>query len=182
MHKLLLGSLLFAFSTMSMGASSSPYYQVDMIVFTHGSEFPSQANNDLIANTFGAVTLKTEQENGAAAYSILPASRSDLKQESNALQRQANYRVLFHYSWLQPLNNQQAVVLPKTIRDGWALDGTIRITRSNYYTLNANLLLAPFGDNSKAFNLVQKQRLKGGTIYYLDNPQAGMLIKIHQLA
>lgn len=180
MH-LLVASILFLFSTLSLAASGSPYYQVDMIVFTHGSEFPSQANSDLIANTFGAIALRADSEKGPGAYSILPAARSDLKQESNALQRQANYRVLFHYSWLQPLNNQHAVVLPKTIRDGWALDGTVRITRSNYYTLSANLLLAPFGDSSKAFNLVQKQRLKGGTIYYLDNPQAGMLIKIHQV-
>ncbi|MDA9272003.1 peptidoglycan binding protein CsiV, partial [bacterium] len=33
-----------------------------------------------------------------------------------------------------------------------------------------------------AFNFSQKQRLKPGTVYYLDHPQAGMLIKVHALS
>ena len=114
-------------------------------------------------------------------YHTLPASSSQLSSEYWALNRKTNYQVLAHYTWLQPANNQRAVALSTDSRNGWNIEGTLRIRRSNYYLLDTELLFSAPGNNQTAFLFSQKQRLKPGTVYYLDHPQAGMLIKVHQI-
>jgi len=86
-----------------------------------------------------------------------------------------------HYTWLQPFENQRTILLPKIEREGWQVEGTLRVRRSNYYLLSTNLIFSSANKEQPAFVFAQTQRLKGGDTYYLDHPQAGMLIKIHQL-
>ncbi|KTD26125.1 Protein of uncharacterised function (DUF2803) [Legionella lansingensis] len=167
-------------SCLAQGKNAS-LYQVDLIVFTHQNA--SSIADDLKEvpqNTLHGIHLKTEGKGTATPYRLLPSSASKLKQEYWALNRKPQYHVLLHYSWLQPFNNQQTVILPKLSRDGWQVEGTIRVRRSNYYLLDTHLLFSTvYGQGSFVF--AQKQRLKGGDTYYLDHPQAGILIKVHQV-
>ncbi|KTD16656.1 hypothetical protein Ljor_0962 [Legionella jordanis] len=154
-------------------------YQIDLIVFTHQNA--SSVSDNLqggLPSSLHAMPLRKE---GKGAYRLLPVSNSKLRAEYWALNRSPKYHVLLHYSWLQPANNQQAVLIPKQNRDGWQVEGTIRVRRSNYYLLDSNLFFST-ADGKGAFLLAQKQRLKGGDVYYLDHPQAGILIKVHQIA
>ena len=159
-------------------------YQVDMIVFTHQS---SQNNPNIITpllppDTQHAIPLQNTASSAITPYHTLPASSSELSREYWALNNKTNYQVLAHYTWLQPANNQRSVALSAVNRNGWGVEGTLRVRRSNYYLLDTELLFSKPGNNQTAFLFSQKQRLKPGTVYYLDHPQAGMLIKVHQIA
>ena len=161
--------------------ASQPMYQVDMIVFARpGAQQANTVTTPLAPDTQHAIPLQYNDSGAQGAYHLLPASLSQLSGEYWALNHKTNYQVLAHYTWRQPANNQRAVALSANGRYGWNVEGTLRIRRSNYYLLDTELL---FSDNNQtAFLFSQKQRLKPGTVYYLDHPQAGMLIKVHQVA
>lgn len=185
MSRLLISIITILFACVGQTQSPSSFYQVDLIVFTHQSAYSLPADLSLASsitpNSSQAIPLRTESKDSLTPYHLLPVSSSQLRQEYWALHRKPQYRVLLHYTWLQPLNNQRSIVLPKTTKDGWQIEGTLRIRRSNYYLFDTELLFsAP--SSQASFVFAQKQRLKGGKIYYLDHPQAGMLIKVHQLA
>lgn len=182
MSRVTLSLYLMLVSCISFAASK--FYQIDMIVFTHQQTSVQQSENIstplLMPNAQQAITLQSTQSNPIAPYHLLPSSSSQLSREYGALNRKPDYHVLFHYTWLQPSNNQRAIVLPSIQRNGWEIGGTLRVRQSNYYLLDTDLYFTA-ANNKTAFLFSQKQRLKPGTTYYLDHPQAGMLIKVHQI-
>lgn len=174
---------MILFSSLVKAKEVTSFYQIDLIVFTHQQNpaIPAELSLSSTLSTHNsAIPLQTETSKNLTPYHLLPSSSSQLREEYWALHRKPQYRVLMHYTWLQPLNNQRPIALPKISRDGWEVEGTLGIRLSNYYLLDTELLFsAP--DGSTSFVVTQKQRLKGGDIYYLDHPQAGMLIKVHKL-
>ena len=185
MLKTLLWIPLFLFASLLQAKEALPFYQIDLIVFTHqqASTVPTELSlSSTITTPAKATRLDTEINKQLTPYHLLPFSFSQLKEEYWALHRKPQYRVLLHYTWLQPLSNQQSIALPAIKRDGWQLEGTVRVLRSNYYLLDTELLFSSVDDSKTPFVFAQKQRLKGGDIYYFDHPQAGMLIKVHQLS
>jgi hypothetical protein len=179
MYRIWIIAIMSLCSYLAQGKSNSLFYQVDLIVFTHqGASSAADTLKAEAALPLKGMLLKTQ---GKGSYHLLPSSASMLRQEYGALNRKPQYHVLLHYSWVQPANNQQAVILPKLSRDGWQVEGAIRVRKSNYYLLDANLFFSAV--NSQAsFVLAQKQRLKSNEIYYLDHPQAGLLIKVHPVS
>lgn len=165
-------------------ANQKPFfYQVDMIVFTHQQVSPDQTEKALVPllvpEKRNAIPLQNTGSDMMTPYHTLPSSLSQLRQEYWALHRKPQYQVLLHYTWLQPRNSQRAVALPPISRGGWNIEGTMRIRQSNYYLLDTELLFSAPESSQTSFVFSQKQRLKSGVIYYLDHPQAGMLIKVH---
>ena len=155
-----------------------------MIVFTHlkASLTPTEnAQTPLAPDMHHAIPLQTDVSEMMTPYHTLPVSTSHLRNEYWALNRKPQYQVLFHYTWLQPGNNQRPIALTQVNRGGWNVEGTLRIRRSNYYLLDTDLVFSAPNSTQTAFVFAQKQRLKPGVVYYLDHPQAGMLIKIHQI-
>ena len=177
---------IILFSGFLQAKETPPFYQIDLIVFTHQQNFDSpeelSLSSTLSSKNAHSNQLKTAISKEISPYHLLPPSFSQLRQEYWALHRKPEYRVLFHYTWLQPHNSQQPLILPTILREGWQVEGSLRIRKSNYYLLDTELLFSPSTSNQSPFVFSQKQRLKGGEIYYLDHPQAGMLIKVHQLA
>ena len=168
-------------------ASRTTLYQIDMIIFTHHASAANtigDASVPLIApNTQHAIQLNSIVSGALTPWHMLPNSSSQLANEYWALNHKTDYQILAHYTWLQPSNNQRAIALPSINRYGWNVEGTLRIRQSNYYLLDTELLFStPNERNQTAFMFSQKQRLKPGTIYYLDHAQAGMLIKVHQIS
>jgi len=177
-------TFLFLLSFITQASQQSTLYQVDMIVFTHKQISKNESNNIsaiLAPDMQHAISLQNTASSALTPYHTLPANSSQLNSEYWALNRKTNYQILAHYSWLQPANNQRPVALSAINRNGWNLEGTVRIRRSNYYLLDTELLFSTPGQNQTTFLFSQKQRLKPGTVYYLDHPQAGMLIKVHQV-
>lgn len=174
--------LMFPLASLIQAQETKSFYQIDLIVFAQQqAPLPSELSlhSTLSSNPAKGIALKTEVSKTISAYHLLPSSSSHLQEEYWALHRK--HQVLLHYSWLQPLNNQKTLVLPKIQRNGWEIEGTLGLQRSNYYLLNSELLVSAPGSQSP-FVLSHRQRLKGGDIYYFDHPQAGMLIKVHQLS
>ncbi|MBA2656013.1 MAG: hypothetical protein H0U70_03410 [Tatlockia sp.] len=173
---------LFFLSHSAQALESSAFYQIDLIVFAHQPALnPGLSLNSTLANLKTSIPLLTEVSKDLSPYHLLPSSSSQLRESYWALHRNPQYQVLLHYSWLQPLNSQSALNLPKIELKGWELEGTLRVQRSNYYLLDSEFSVSTPNNKETPFVFSQKQRLKGGNTYYLDHPIAGLLIKIHQL-
>lgn len=177
---------LLCLSSPGFTHSESSLYQVDLIVFTHqhgiSEPFENTSNLPYLASLNSAIPLNTNTRANKTPYHTLPTSASQLRNEYWRLHHKPQYHVLFHYTWLQPSNNQRPISLSQTTTQGWHVEGTLQIQRSNYYLLNTDLLFSNAEHHASSFVLSQKQRLKPNVVYYLDHAQAGMLIKIHPIA
>lgn len=167
-------------------APISSLYQIDIICFTHAASHANtmmeqEANPTLASSPHYAIPLQITGNKSHTPYHTLPNSLSALQDEYWTLNHKSQYQVLFHYTWLQPSNNQQPIALPAIQAKGWNIEGTIRVRRSNYYLLDTDMLFSDAHNKRNSFVFNQKQRLKPGVVYYLDHPQAGLLIKIHQI-
>lgn len=186
MLKILTLTSLVLFSCLGFANQPTTLYQVDMIIFTHQSSASNQAGESLLPSLTPhlqhAISLQSTDSEAITPYHLMPPASSHLRNEYWALNHKPNYQVLAHYTWLQPTNNQRAIALPPIHGDGWHVEGTLRIRQSNYYLLDTDLLFSPSGNHQTAFMFTHKQRLKPGAVYYLDHPQAGMLIKVQQVA
>jgi len=183
MLKLLIFIAMLCLSNGLQAAEASSFYQIDLIVFTHeqGTIAKELSLNSTLASKNNAIPLQTEVSKTLSPYHLLPASSSQLREEYWALHRKPQFQVLLNYTWLQPLNSKSVIALPRIQRNGWVIEGTLGIQRSNYYLFSSELLIAAPDNKENPFVLRQKLRLKGGDIYYFDHPQAGMLLKVHQL-
>lgn len=183
MYKLFFLALSLLLSSISFAKS---YYQVDLIVFAHQQNADKNiqipTNSFLIPVSKNAIPLRSGKHAEAVTYSLLPSSQSSLRDEYYLLSRKSNFKVLGHYSWRQPSNNQSSVALPELIHDGWQMQGTVRVRQSNYYLFDTDIQLSPPSNPENSFTVSQKQRLKGNIIYFLDHPQIGLLVKVHKLA
>lgn len=167
-------------------ALAKPAYQIDLIVFAQNTaaEPNNGSANDtlLIPQNSNTITLKASVEKTIKPYCLLSNTRSGLQDEYYQLSRKSHHQVLGHYSWQQPMNNQSTVSLPLVDRNGWQMQGTFNVISGNYYTFNANLQASAPNNPQSAFTVSQKQRLKENVVYYLDNEQLGMIVKIHKVA
>lgn len=160
-------------------------YQIDLILFTQPRS--GDTSNDYALDapfmpiSTNAISLKNDSSKSSQPYRILSAQRSELKDQYYLLHRKPNYTLLAHYSWIQPGKNQSTVALPKISHNGWHLQGTVRVRQSNYYLFDSELQLSPPSSPQLSYTVVQKQRLKSDTVYYLDNPNLGMLVKVHKV-
>ncbi|WP_298623462.1 CsiV family protein [uncultured Legionella sp.] len=183
MYRLLIVTLSILYSSFTLAKSS---YQIDVIFFAHPQAASAtnelDLNSPLIPVNSKGITLKSSTGKSSNSYELLPASQSGLSNEYYLLSRKSHYQVLGHYSWRQPANNQSQVTLPTLNNKGWIVQGSLRVRKSNYYLLDTDLQASPASNPQSSFAIVQKQRLKGSEVYYLDHPQAGMIIKIHSVA
>lgn len=162
--------------------STSPLYQVDVVLFVHvkpNLKQKEQAPSLILSPEIKhAISLENQVSDAMTPYHLLPTSLSYLRSEYGALRRNAQYKVLCHYSWLQPANNERSIVIPTVLHSDWKIEGTVTVKKRNYYTMNTDLV---FTSPDSTFAFTQNQRLKDGAVYYLDHPQAGMLINIHKV-
>lgn len=166
-------------------ANASPLYQVDMIVFTHqglSSMKESALPAAFVTHNENTISLKPQRDHHQEPYCLLPSSTSLLKNEYWALHHQPQYKVLMHYTWLQPQNNQKTIAIPSFNQEGWNIEGTIHIKKGTYYSLNTELMFSTSQDKKNTFVFSQQQQLKPDMLYYLDDANAGMLVKIHPIA
>ncbi|CAM2947458.1 CsiV family protein [Legionella worsleiensis] len=183
MFRFLIILIAVFFSAITSAQSS---YQVDIILFAHPTGSATRTELDLNAPLIPvsqkAIPLTKSRGRSNTAYTILPSSQSGLQNEYYLLSHKPGYKIIGHYSWRQPANNQSSIALPESNQNGWTVQGTIRIKQSNFYSLDTDLYLSPSDDPQSSLNIAQKQRIKGGMVYYLDNPLIGMLIKAHKVS
>ncbi|KGP63577.1 hypothetical protein EP47_05520 [Legionella norrlandica] len=161
-------------------------YQIDLILFAQPQDSINNIKLDpstpLIPLGKEVIMLHPSTNKQHGSYTLLPPSQSKLRDQYYLLSRKSRFQVMGHYSWRQPAQSNSMVALPKINHNGWQIQGTLKVRQSNYYLLEAELQCSPPGNQGASFSVSQKQRLKGSTIYYLDHPQLGMLVKIHTVA
>jgi hypothetical protein len=179
MQRLFILTISILYSCFAVAKAS---YQIDLILFAHPNQNSGvSGNTPFIPVNSNAISLKTDTEKSEKPYHLLSSSNSSLRDEYYLLSRKSPYQVLGHYSWRQPANNQSSVALPQIDLSGWQIQGILNIKQSNYYAFDAELQVSPPNNPQSSFIVSQKQRLKENVIYYLDNAQIGMLVKIHSL-
>ncbi len=182
MLRLFTTTCLLIWSCYSNATPSTHLYQIDLIVFTHINQSSSLTEDPfaplLVPGMEQAIPLQYTESDKKSPYRILPKSQSALRNELFLLNHKPQYHVLFHYTWLQPANNQKSVSLSEPNSSSWHVEGTLRIRKSNYYLFDTELLFKAPNHQDIAFVFKENMRLKPGIVYYLDHPQAGMLIKV----
>jgi hypothetical protein len=179
MQRLFIITMSILYSCLAVAKAS---YQIDLIVFAHPNQNSGiSGNTPFIPINSNAISLKADTEKSENPYRLLSPSNSSLRDEYYLLSRKSHYQVLGHYSWRQPANNRSSVALPLVDLSGWQMQGILNITQSNYYIFDAELQVSPSNNPQSSFTVLQKQRLKANVIYYLDNAQIGILVKIHTL-
>ncbi len=185
--------------------------RVEVIVFQHLTQKGLHAETwpayPALPTTQGAIELTETNKN----YSLLSPEDFQLNDIEQKLQKN-HYTILLHTAWLQPSthakslhlygknllddNNDPDTLAPYNPLEQWQLNGTLKINKSNYYNVAADLALnlpinalknyaTPselkqwFPDQSMInFALKQKARLRKDELHYFDHPLFGMLVKI----
>ncbi|MCW8410272.1 peptidoglycan binding protein CsiV [Legionella sp. PATHC035] len=179
MERLIIATLSILYSCLALAKSP---YQIDLILFAHPNQTTGLAiDAPLIPMGTNAISLKTDTDKSGKPYRLLAPSSSSLRDEYYLLTRKSHYQVLAHYSWRQPANNQSSVAFPMVEHNGWQMQGTLNVKQASYYFFDAKFQVSPPNNPQSSFTISQKQRLKENVVYYLDNAQIGMLVKIHQL-
>ncbi len=159
--------------------------------------------------------LDPELAQGPLAYQALPGSELRLGELWNRLRRSRGYRPLLHLGWVQPgvgagearpihvrlpaagpgAAPSAAPGVPGSAAEGVAgpaepppaplLEGTLRLYRSRYLHLEADLLYRPGtppeGVAGRVFRLTESRRMRSGRLHYLDHPLFGVLVEARRL-
>lgn len=172
MFRLLVLIISISVSSHTFAQSS---YQIDLIVFAH----PKTVEHKELTIKSPMVSIDNIDK---ASFKMLKATQSELADQYYQLSRKSPFQVLGHYSWRQSAINPDKIVLPTTQHSGWQVQGSVQVRQSNYYLFDADLQVSTPQDPQSYFSVSQKQRLKANTVYFLDHPQIGMLVKIHRLS
>jgi len=163
--------------------SPSEHYQIDLILFQQAGIGDDTNESPLVPpippSKTGNIPLRSQTECSSRDYCLLPFKASALQQSWYALSRNNDYRLLSRYSWMQPDNNQRAVLLPERVEDDVKIEGTVQVRKGNYYYFNSEISLYSF-NNSVPVVLKQHVRLKEDQTVYLDHPHVGILLRIHK--
>lgn len=187
MFKRLLLISIICFTNDCLAKEPDPVYQIDIILFTHQTSPENKEENSVLPLIEANPANKTIQLNrhqgdeNRSLYHLLPASASALRKELWALKHDAHYQVIGHYTWLQSKHHEQPVSLPAINDQNWQVTGSMSIKQNTYYQLNTEFIVSNHQSHQSPFLFSHRLRLKNNIVYYLDHPQAGMLIKIHQV-
>lgn len=174
-------ALFFILTSYCALALSSSRHQIDLIVFTQSQWSLPHTEKTYLPIINKNINLKKDRSNSNQAFHLLNPTRSSLSNEYYALTHKAAYKVLAHYSWLQPNTNQNTINLPEIQSQDLIIRGTVRVRRSNYYLFDSQLDCVAADKPHTVFSVTQNHRLNANVAYYLDHPQVQMLIKIREV-
>lgn len=122
--------------------------------------------------------------------------RVKLTREATALERNKDYRLLFHQAWRMRLVSE-AKSIPLLIEGGDyfvgmpELQGKLKLSVARYLHLETDLFLNTFeavnptnAANAAAFKVIssagmhQRRRMRSNELHFIDSPYLGLLIKI----
>lgn len=150
------------------------------------------------------------------SFTLLSEASLKLKEAVKALDSNQNYSILLHQAWLQKINNlntaqlihihskldtDELTDLPSQGQDpqiltfeSWKINGTIKLSQTNYFNADIDLLLTiPMNDfdalypvakniapkrDKLSFRMQQQRRMRCNKLYYFDHPLFGVLLSI----
>jgi len=201
MKKLLCLSLLvLCIPAWSESEQPKPLYQVEVLLFqTPISESATETwpEHPLLPDLSKARQLSNYSPSQAVQpFELLPRNKFLLNQEQWVLTHKLDAKIIAHYAWLQDFASKETIHLyanpelqlssstqpPYNADESWTIDGTLTLSKNNYFNLSANLLTT-LSINGKPVNFLfkQKRRLRKEEIHYLDHPLIGMIVKIKEV-
>jgi hypothetical protein len=169
---LLLSVALFLPSALQ--AQSGRLYKVELLVFSHPTGATSEAwdptpklnypkrwrflNGQKVpptaeppVNSSPNVNAESSAKKGSAFFVSQSSSAREFRGAAASMNRSGRYRVLFHDSWIQPINSQSRavpIVLDRSGDNGtWPeLQGSVKLYVSRYLYLETNLWLNTTGE------------------------------------
>ena len=201
MKKLLCLSLLvLCLPAWSESEQPKPLYQVEILLF----EMPqseqsteSWPDHPLVPDLSKARQLNNYAPNEAVTpLELLPRNKLLLYREQWVVTHKLGAKIIAHYAWSQDFAAKETIHLyanpelqfssstqpPYNPDDSWTIDGTLTLSKNNYFNLSANLLTT-LSLNGKPIQFLfkQKRRLRKEETHYLDHPLIGMIVKIKEI-
>jgi len=195
---LILFSLTLSQTTIAATDLNQNHYQVEMIFFKYNNVditenlLPDEATCTLSPNTSDQATsnpgLQITNQDGQS-ITPLPSSDFFLTNAANRLSRDGRYTILFHTAFIKyihaPAHAKRLYFTASDMDLGanssspWQLQGTIKLSKSFYINLAANLTLCEQTNSGiVSTTLDQLRKLKTKELHYLDNPAFGVLVEI----
>lgn len=183
MFRILSVFILIVLSPCIYSNQDQSLYQVDLVIYTYPNVFPYGEVSPKPRMLMGAgIPLKISNldETTNSLYHLLQPASSQLKKETEVLNHDPDYHAILNYSWVQSVSNQKPIIVEKIQINDWSIEGMVVIRKLNYYLFEFDLVFSSDA-NKTNFSFQQKKYLKADNLYYLDHPQAGILIKIHPI-
>ena len=184
------------------------WYHVDMIIFGQDSQYPDPEGTPKVTihkRDHRAIRLNPPpQQPTSEVLTLLPEEQLQLTKERKALVRSRHHTLLWAGSWYMPLSPQgRATTI--TIEGGrhigrsFELEGTIEFALRRFLHVSTNLWIntlnpklftqadevqsSPHRSTSHSPYLTNRpfntrQKLDLNTLVYIDNPDAGILLKV----
>ena len=151
------------------------------------------ARSGLSISASGNAGVQVLTAGRAEASSIVKVNRASLAYGGlvSRMARSGQFRPLVHMGWRQPgLSKTEAVPVKvsgasSASPEASEVRGTLRLYRTRYLHLEANLVLAKPGaayaasnaNGATRFLLRESRRMRSGELHYLDHPLFGMLVR-----
>ena len=191
-----------------LGEAQTTWYTVELIVFQHLSNdglyserWPLEAGRPTIETAIQLTLAESEDPSATetpSAFQLLPRSEFQLTEAAGRLKRSGGYRPLLHVAWRQPgytrseakkvhihsdIPNRFRISNELDLNPDHVIDGTVRLSRSRYLHLEADLLHereTPVDSPTEVttFRLQDSRRMRSREIHYIDHPLIGLLVLV----
>ena len=177
----LLFLMICLFLSLTTNSFSAPIYKVEVLIFEHteSTAFVDEKDKEKwreLKESFSTVD-SLPVEAGEGMIKELPSSSQNLVQVRNKLEDSANYRVLYHKSWSQPVLNEEQSTAARVEVSG-LVDGTINLMKKKYLHMKTDLV---FNSTEGSVELKENRRIKSKELHYFDHPLFGLLVRVVKL-
>jgi hypothetical protein len=199
MRRYLIAAFTLALVFAPNAQSATTWYRVELIVFSllnpnigaetwsSSPERPSLANSVELSS--GLYLNDGAGGNALHAYRRLGADHYTLQSEWTRLRRSSDFHPILHTAWQQPgLEKKESrrvhLSTGSQSEDGATVNGSIRVWRTRYLHVDADLLyrLGFDSNDSAEFRMKQHRRMRSRELHFFDHPMFGVLIYISPIA
>lgn len=186
---------LFALLMLQQASAQSRWYTLEVVIFERTSdaglteeywpENVDSARHGLALSSQTDTGVRVLSAGSSEARAIARLRRGQLAYGGmvNRLTSSGQYRALVHTGWRQPgLTKSEALPVRVTGTAssglGGAVNGTLRLYRSRYLHIEADLVYSrPGSGQTEYFALRESRRMRSGELHYLDHPLFGVLLR-----
>lgn len=178
-HLVFFGTLLFLTSAAAAAPTDKDgLYEVEVLVF-ESRHAPAGDVSTIDAKS--AVTIPGLDD---AVVPGAPATGGyKLAGSAARLEKDGQYRVLFHQRWVQPMDVKSGVkarrITGNSRGGGTELDGLVKVYLSRYLHADVQLLLKDGPASGGIVHRIDEQRrVKSQEVHYYDHPRFGVLLTV----
>ncbi|MBI5611925.1 MAG: hypothetical protein HY942_02485 [Gammaproteobacteria bacterium] len=169
------GTLLFLANTVAAAPTDKDgLYDIEVLVFE---------NRNTPASDVSAFEGKNAVTLPGLADAVVPTTPATggykLAGSAAQLEKDGQYRVLFHQRWSQTVDTKGGVKA-RRITGGTELDGLVKVYLSRYLHADVQLVLKDTAVTGGVVHRIDEQRrVKSQEVHYYDHPRFGVLLTVN---